>query len=96
MGQGGGDGELHPHPLGKVLDLFVPGQPKLVQIAVKTALVPVPVGAGEDTPHLGGLQRVVEAGLVQHHADVLLKVRLCLRYRPAKDLDRAAVRADQI
>ena len=72
VGQGGGDGQLHFHAPGEVLELFVPGEGEAVQIAVIAALVPAAIGLGKDLSHLDGVERLGEVGLIQHHPHVLL------------------------
>ena len=74
MGQGHGDGQLHLHAPGELLELLPLGDAEPVQIPAVPVAVPVPVGEGHDFPQLFGGDDLGEAGLVQDDADVLLGV----------------------
>ena len=72
MAQGRGDGQLHLHAPGEILELLFLRQVEPGEIAGVERAVPPAVGPGEDLPHLEGVEALGEVGLVQHHADVLL------------------------
>jgi len=72
VGQGGGDGQLHFHAPGEVLKLFGAGNVKAGQVAFVQGLVPPGIGQGHQLTQLQGGDDLGQAGLVQHHPDVLL------------------------
>ena len=72
MGHGHGNGQLHPHAPGVILEGFFLGQLEAVQIGLVDGIIPPAVGFGHDLSHLGGAENLGKIGLIQHHADVLL------------------------
>ena len=72
VGEGCGDGQLHLHPPGELLELLVLGQGEPGQVLLIEPLVPPGVGEGHELARLPGGDDLRQAGLVQHHPDVLL------------------------
>ena len=93
VGQGHGDGQLHPHAPGVVLEVLLPRQGEAGEIALIELCIPALVGHGHHGPHLPGVQDLREPGVVQHHAQPFLHGP---EVRPAglrvQHRDRAAVR----
>ena len=71
MAQRRGDGELHLHAAGVVLEGGLFRQGKAFAVSGKGLRLPAAVGGGHDFSHLRGGETFGEAPLVQHHADVL-------------------------
>ena len=92
VGQRGGNTQLHGHAPGVLLELLVSRELEFVQPPLVGVLLPVSVGVGHDLPQLPGGDELRHAGLVQHHADLLLHLLelLALVVHP-QDLHRAAV-----
>ena len=72
MAEGGGNGELHLHAPGIVLEGGFFRQSEAAAVGRKSFRLPAAVRSGKDAPHLGRGQNLREAPLVQHHADVFL------------------------
>ena len=73
VGQRHGQGQLHLHAPGEVLEALLPGQGEPVHIAGVGVLIPAGVGLGHHLAHLPGVEDLREVGLVQHHADVVFQ-----------------------
>ena len=71
VAQGHGNGQLHLHAPGEVLEGLLLRQAEAGEIGLVLLAVPPAVGLGHDASHLKGVQALGEIGLVQHHADVL-------------------------
>ena len=87
VGQGHGDGQLHFHAPGELLEALVPRQGQPSQIVLVDRLIPAAEDPGHDPAHLPGRQALGIAGLIQHHADLVL-----VRALPAQHPDAAPVR----
>ena len=72
VAQGHGDGQLHLHAPGKVLEGLLPRQVEAAEVAVVGPLVPVLVGPRHHLPHLDGGEGFRVIRLVQNDAHVLL------------------------
>ena len=75
MAEGDGDGELHFHTSGIVLEGGFLRQSETAAIGVEGILLPAAVGGSHHAAHLRGGEGLRKAPLVQHHADVLLGVQ---------------------
>ena len=73
VAQGHGDGQLHLHATGEVLEGLFLRQAEAGEVILVLLSVPTAVGLGHDASHLKGIQALWEIGLVQHHADVLFQ-----------------------
>ena len=70
MAQGHGDGQLHLHATGEVLEGLFLRQAEAGEVILVLLSVPTAVGLGHDASHLKGIQALWEIGLVQHHESV--------------------------
>jgi len=73
MAEGNGDGELHFHAPGIVLEGGFLRQSETAAIGVEGILLPAAVGGGHHAAYLRGGEGLRKAPLVQHHADVLFQ-----------------------
>ena len=96
MAQGGGNGQLHFHAAGKLLDDFVFRQAEVPQVAGEGLVVPVGVQALHVPADLTGSQHIVKAGLVEHHANALFHGGLLLDVVQSEEADGSRVAADQV
>ncbi len=73
VAQGHGNGQLHLHTPGEVLEALLPRQGEPVHIAGVGGLVPAGIGLSHHLTHLPGVEDLREVGLIQHHADVIFQ-----------------------
>lgn len=86
-GKGRREGQLHLHALGEGLDQLFAGEAEFLQVMLVQGSIPAGVEAGENVPHLGGGEAVVEGGLVQHHPHLGLDRPLVRQVVQAQHLD---------
>ena len=82
VGEGHGEGQLHLHPLGEILDFLILPQGEPGQEGVVSGPIPVAVHPGHHLAQLFGGEEVGKVVFVKHHPDpvfvLLLAGSLCL------------------
>ena len=96
VGEGGGDGELHLHAPGELLDELLLRELEFFQVVRIEVVVPCGIDGAQDALQILGTQGVVEEALVQHHAHLQLGGALVGHVVLSQNGDGSAVPADQV